>query len=437
MSTEDDELLGRVPRSLRAANGIPDPEQAAARERAAALASEALADLLLPDGVRTSPLGPGWSRDIDLHLQDWPKPARLEALGWVPLDPLLHYLGTLSRGEWAVTEDGTVLASVDLHLGSPPDPVTTLLNRCRRRGEVRVREVLEARALLRSGYTLPVDDPVIHVAARIEAGLGGQALAPWRDGPDIGEAPGSLSSPVRRRFREGLAILRSALRPRLVVAVSGVDGSGKSTLSRLVTRNLDRAGVPVGYVWARPGMRLGWVNGLAQAAKRLVGQDPSPGFELVAKGTPAGGLASRRGILGWIWAMLVTLSFLVDVHRQHLMSRGIVLYDRHLLDTLVTLDFVYEGVDLRLHYAVVRLGLPKPLLSVYLSVPAEVATARKPEDIFGVYAIIRRQLESYEARLGEIKDLHLLNGCRPANELAAVVTRWLSELQNIDGAGRR
>jgi thymidylate kinase len=125
--------------------------------------------------------------------------------------------------------------------------------------------------------------------------------------------------------------------------------------------------------------------------------------------------------------MLVTLSFLVDVRLQHVKGRGVLLYDRHLLDALVTLDFVYEGVDLRLHRAVVRRGLPKPQLSVYLDVPAEVAVTRKPEDIFGEYAI-RRQLESYEARRGEVEDLRRLDGTRPPEELAAVVTRWLAEL---------
>ena len=80
IGAEDAELLERVPRSLQTLNGIPEPAQAAARERAATLASEALADLLLPGGVRTSPLGPGWSRDIDLHLREWPERARLEAL---------------------------------------------------------------------------------------------------------------------------------------------------------------------------------------------------------------------------------------------------------------------------------------------------------------------------------------------------------------------
>ena len=120
--------------------------------------------------------------------------------------------------------------------------------------------------------------------------------------------------------------------------------------------------------------------------------------------------------------MLVILSFLVDVRRQHLRGRGVLLYDRHLLDALVTLDFVYEGVDLRLHRALVRRGLPKPALSIYLDVPAELASARKPEDIFGEYAI-RRQLESYEVRRDEVENLRRLDGGRPADELAAVVTR--------------
>lgn len=423
MRPEDTELLDQVPRPLRVVNGIPEPEQAAARERAAALASDALADLLFPDGVRTSPLGPGWSHDIDLHLLTWPEPERLETLGCILLDPLLHRLGIPSRGRWAVMEDGRVLAGLDLHLDSPPDPVTSLVNRCRRRGEVRVREVLEARALLRAGHILPDDDAVLSVAARVEAGLGGRDLARWRDGPALG-APGPLPW---RRIRWRWADVRSALRPRLAVAVSGVDGSGKSTLSRLVARNLDQAGVPVGRVWTRPGLRIGWLDVLARGGKKLLGQNPSPGVERVGGGVPVEDLASRRGIVGWTWAMLVTLSFLVDVHRQHVKGRGVLLYDRHLLDALVTLDFVYGGADLHLHRAVVRRGLPKPRLSVYLDVPAEVALARKPGDMFGEYAV-RRQLEGYEACCGEVEDLRRLDGSHPADELAAVVTRWLARL---------
>jgi thymidylate kinase len=425
MRAEDAELLGRVPWSLRAANGIPKPEQVVARERAAALASDALADLLLPGGVRTSPLGPGWSRDIDLYLLAWPEPARLEALGWIPLDSLLHSLRIPSRGRWAVMEDGQVLAGLDLYLDPPPNPVASLLSRCRRRSEVRVREVLEARALLREGYALPADDPVICIAAQVEAGLGGQDLAPWKDGPVL-YAPVSLRG---HRIHQLWANVRSAQRPRLVVALSGVDGSGKSTLSQLVARNLHLADVPASHVWARPGMGIGreWLGVVARVGKKLLGQDLSPGVERIAGGAPVGALTSRRGLIGWIWTMLVTLSFLMDVRRQHVRGRGVLLYDRHLLDALVTLDFVYGGVNLRVHRAMIRRSLPKAKLSVYLDVPAEVALARKPGDMFGEYAV-RRQLEGYESCLSEMEDLRRLDGNRGADELAAIVTRWLAEL---------
>jgi hypothetical protein len=166
---------------------------------------------------------------------------------------------------WAIMDDGRVLASLDLHLGLPPDPLASLLNRCRRRGEVRVREVLEIRALLRTHHALPADDPVVRVAARVEAGLGGQALARWSDGPPL-VAPSPLP---KRRIRRCWAKVRSALRlPPISVALSGVDGSGKSTLCWLLARNLDQAGVPVSYIWSRPDVSTGCLDGLARTVHR-------------------------------------------------------------------------------------------------------------------------------------------------------------------------
>jgi hypothetical protein len=41
---------------------------------------------------------------------------------------------------------------------------------------------------------------------------------------------------------------------------------------------------------------------------------------------------------------------------------------------------------------------------------------------------VRRQLESYEANRGEVEGLRRLDGTRPADELAAVVTRWIAGL---------
>lgn len=95
------------------------------------------------------------------------------------------------------------------------------------------------------------------------------------------------------------------------------------------------------------------------------------------------------------------------------------------------LDFVYEAVDLRLHRALIRRVLPRPALSIYLDVPAKVAMARKPEESEDIYCgeySVRRQLEINERRLDEVKGIRRLDGRRPAEELAAMVTRWITEL---------
>ena len=192
LTPEDAELLSRVPASNRRANGVPGPEEAQARTRAAVLVREALGDLLVPDGLRVSPLGAAWSSDLDLHLTSLPGPERLRELGWVCLDPLLSRLGWPGAGRWGVAEVGLILAKADLQVGPPPDPVRSVLERGFRRGEVRAREVLELRALSRDGREIPPEHPVVTAAAAAEASLGGAALARWRAGspaaPPVPEA---------------------------------------------------------------------------------------------------------------------------------------------------------------------------------------------------------------------------------------------------------
>jgi thymidylate kinase len=417
MTPEDELLVAAVPRDLRSPNAIPEPELAAARERAALVVAEALAGLIVAGGIRISPLGPAWSRDIDVYVTSPPDPAELRIRGWFPVDRLLTRLGSPGPGRWAVVDGGAVLACADIHRGRPPDPLTSLLSRSRRRGEVRVREVLELRALVRSGRSLPGGHPVVEAAARIERSLGGTELRRYAvDGP--------LHPPARlpvSRARAALGRWRGALRPRVAIGLSGVDGAGKSTVARLLARDIARLEVETTVVWTRPGMRLDWLDRSARLVKRALRQDAAPGIGRVAAGRGQG-LASRRGVLGWAWALLVTLSFLRDVRGRHRRARGVVICDRHLLDALVTLEFAYEGVDLRLHRWLVRRLLPKAVLTAYLEVPAEVAAGRKVDDLFGEHAV-NRQLEGYASLGAEVEDMLVLDGTRSPEDLALEILR--------------
>jgi len=122
-------------------------------------------------------------------------------------------------------------------------------------------------------------------------------------------------------------------------------------------------------------------------------------------------------VVGWAWSLLVTLAFVVGVRRQHARSRGVVLYDRHLVDALVTLDFVYAGSDLRVQRWLVRRFVPTADLAIHLDVPVEVAVARKPGDLIGEPAV-RRQVEAYDGYVRADATTTTLDATRPRGELA-------------------
>jgi thymidylate kinase len=105
----------------------------------------------------------------------------------------------------------------------------------------------------------------------------------------------------------------------------------------------------------------------------------------------------------------------------------VVVYDRHLLDALVTLDFVYQGVDLRLHRALVRRFLPRAALSVYLDVAPTVAASRKSDDLFGEVAV-RAQLDRYAALVAQIPRLRVMDGDRSVESLASEIVGELARL---------
>ena len=288
-----DRLVAEFGKLQQARNGVPDDRTRADRKRCADLLLDVLADDVGPDDIVVSPLGTEWTEVFEVHTRRPISPERLTTAGWLPLDPLLGVRGRRRPRRWAVVEDGRVLAGVRLADG-PVDPVRAVLEGCRERSEVRLREVLELRELSRDGRPFPSGGPVLRAAAEIESGLGGRLLAPWASGR-------TLTPPLPLRGRQ-----------RLVVAISGVDGSGKSTLRAGLADSLGRAGVPVSTVWVRPGMGLGWLASLAARGKRLLRQDAAPGVRAMAD-PEAARPASRRGALGSAWAFLVTVAFLLGI----------------------------------------------------------------------------------------------------------------------------
>lgn len=393
-----DDLPGAAARDYLARNGVPTDEDRELRAAALARIRAVLGADLAPGGPGTSPLGPGWTETFACQVLRPIGAGALEAAGWLPVDGLRRRCGLPPAGVWAVTDGGRVLAAARVGTGAPADPVEGVLARARERGEVRLLEVLELRALRAAGAAFPEAAAALTAAADVETGLGRRELVRWTSGRRA-VAPAPLPGPRRR----------------LVVACSGVDGAGKSTLLEALHRDLTRCGVPVSRVWLRPGMGLGRLSAVAAWVKRRGGMDTRPGIAQVAA-DPDTVLASRRGLRGWLWSLLVTLAFVAGVRRQHVATRGVVLYDRHLVDALVTLDFAYAGVDLRLQRWLVRALVPKADLSVHLDVPVDEAVRRKPGDPIGELAV-RRQVTAYDRWTGRLGGVTRLDATRDPADL--------------------
>jgi thymidylate kinase len=187
---------------------------------------------------------------------------------------------------------------------------------------------------------------------------------------------------------------------RTLVAISGVDGAGKSSLIAAMVDRFAQRGVPVHVVWFRPGMGMGWVERPVRSAKRLLGQPPQPAMRDV---DGARQLPSRKGVLGFVWCLLVTLTYLRHVRAQLRTPTPTIICDRYVLDAVVTLRVFYGDSLARLPIFLVRHLLPRPDLTLYLTVPVELALARKPGDTIGRSAVTR-QVRAYEA---EARRMHV------------------------------
>ena len=411
--------------------GLPSSD----RMRRMAEAAAVVHDTTDPLGGQTtySPLGPGWSSDIDVYMGSSLSAAMDAArtAGWVSLDAVLAHLGHPGRGRWAVVAARKVLARADIQSGSAPNPVRSVLDRVTRLDRIGLREALELRHIIRidrGNSVAPV--PALVDAAAVEAALGGTELHEWLGPPDK-TRPARQSTPTSPNRPTSI---RQRLRPRLRIGLSGVDGAGKSSLVRALQQALGRCGISCSVVWTRPGMRLRFLEGLAQVAKRLLGVE-SGGLEDLASGAKPEDVRSRRGALGWVWSVLVTLAYLWDVRKRSIRASNVVIYDRHLLDAIATTEALYDGIDTRLQVWLVRRLAPRTDVSLWLDVPAEEAARRKPDELFNL-RLVERQLDRYRANAPTIKGLVRIDGTAPPDEVALSAFRAVSVASADQQVGR-
>jgi hypothetical protein len=296
------------------------------------------------------------------------------------------------------------------------------------------KSLVRARALL--------EDPEVAGRARAvarEEGLEGllaladadpQAVArrgrlPWA--PALRAAAGSPAARavVARRAASRLGRAPGGPRP-LLVAISGMDGAGKSTLADALVEHLVREGRPAERTWARLGSERKTLDRIAIPVKRLLRREGTIGDPVAAGGPTVEKVqdpreaAGRRRLMSWGWILFVAVSNARSYRRAARRRRaGVSLVcDRWLTDALVDLEVRYGrhgGAERALRWLV-----PRADVAVLLQLDAATAEARKPGDQ-ARWALERA--EALYARHGS--GLHVVPATLPPAEVLARVVAAL------------
>ena len=253
------------------------------------------------------------------------------------------------------------------------------------------------------------------------------------------DAPAPPTQPGRTDPRR-----RAPWRRTVVIALSGVDGSGKSTQVRNVQAALDRLGQPAEVQWTKI-TQDGLSQRVGRAVKAVIARTPlaarvdpaqlaapaREGDDGEIRNYPDGAppppdpgkvLRRKSKVLTWCWALLVAVGNGLE-HRRAVQRHGtrVVICDRYVLDSFAHLKYRYGSAgSLWLHRRVIGLLSVRPAQAFFLDVPAEIARARKPEQyLTSELARFRELYHEYAQEAG----VHVLDGTRPVDELAAEIAR--------------
>lgn len=368
---------------------LPTAERSARMEQALSLALSTVGAAGV--SANLSPLGPGWSSDVDIYVSDLALAISLVSeAGWTPLEAILRHLGYSDQCTYAITDHEAILARADLSEGRAASSADRALDRARRLAHPDVRAVLEIRNLVSDGLDpTTLGQEFMAKLADEERSLGGEAFASFRTG--------GSPQPKQTRSKE---LIR---RPQVRLAVSGVDGSGKSTLIAGLEEALEHCGITSTTIWTRPGMRLDRLDRIARRLRSLRNDDLI-GIERLSEGQSAETIPSRKGVIGWVWLTLISVAYLADIRGQTRRASGVVIYDRHLLDALGTLEVLYQGVNSRFQRWLIRRAIPRADLGFWLDIDPDQAAARKPDDLIGA-DLVSQQAAAYRRKADSVPRL--------------------------------
>ena len=176
-------------------------------------------------------------------------------------------------------------------------------------------------------------------------------------------------------------------RPRrgVLIALSGLDGSGKSSQAADVAEIAGNLGARTSVIWSSASQHPPWLHRIADLVRRVIssGAGSSSGSVSDDRKRRGAELRRRSRLLTVAWSAIVTGQLAVALARRSwptLLRGGVVICDRYVLDSAVHLHFHFgEAQGYGPQLALLRALTPRPDLAYLLDVTPEVATSRKAD----------------------------------------------------------
>ena len=219
----------------------------------------------------------------------------------------------------------------------------------------------------------------------------------------------------------------------LLVCLSGIESSGKSSQLKLLMENAYRQGLRPVHLWTRPG----YTRNL-EAAKRLVRQlmsaraagrsSGSSTAERVPRVYPRRGKGFRSALKKRLWLSLalIDLIWVYGVQVRYWLSRGrTVICDRYLWDCLVDfrVNFPSDAVESGFLGRMLTALAPRPDVAFVLLISVEESLRRSKQRerrFRETEAVLQQRLAEYRTVADQFQ-WPVLDGQRPAEEVAAEI----------------
>lgn len=228
------------------------------------------------------------------------------------------------------------------------------------------------------------------------------------------------------------------MRRGLLICLSGIESSGKSTQLRRLMEYAHAQGLRPIYIWTRPGYTRNleackrFIQSLKSDARSRGKVEASrsenqvvPAPERKQRDYPrkAERFDSALGRRVWLALSLIDLIIVYGVQVRFRLWRGqTVICDRYLWDGLVDYrnNFPDDAVESGILWRILRATTPRPDVAYFLLISVEESLHRSKSRERGFQdseAVLQKRLEQYEL-VAEQFQWPVLDGQRPVDELA-------------------